>query len=230
MTTSGTYTFNPSLGELVLSAYARCGIRRTALVQEHMQDARYEMNYMLADWSLNGVNLWKVDVQTVPLIAGQTTYTVPSNTIMILDAYIATGSGQSEFDRIILPISRTEYAQVPNKNLEGASTSFWFDRLINPTITLWPVPNQDNYYTLKYYRVLQIEDAEYENAQTVDIPYRWLNAAVAGLAVRLAAIYAPERVPLLEPKAIQAYAAASMQDTENVPLYIMPGLAGYYRV
>jgi len=229
MTTSGTYTFNPSLGEIVLSSYARCGIRRTALMQEHMQDARYETNYMLVDWSLNGVNLWEVDVVTVPLIQGQTTYQVPANTVMILDAYIATGSGQAEFDRIIMPISRTEYSQTPNKNLQAAPTVFWFDRLIDPTITIWPVPDQTGYYTLKYYRVTQIQDAEYENAQTVDIPYRWLNAAVAGLAARLAAIYAPERQVALEAKAAQAYSAAATQDTENVPMYIMPGLSGYFR-
>ena len=46
MTTSGTYSFNPSLGEVVLNAFARCGIRRTSLAQEHMSDARFEANLM----------------------------------------------------------------------------------------------------------------------------------------------------------------------------------------
>ena len=194
MTTSGTYNFNPSLGEVVLNAFARCGIRRTALVQEHLQDARFEANLLFSEWSNRGVNLWKVDLQTVPLIEGTTLYTVPSNTVMILDAYIATGSGQSEFDRMIMPISRSEYSQTPNKNLQAPPTVFWFDRLINPTITVWPVPDQSNYYTLKYYRVIQIQDAEMENAQTLDVPYRWLDATCAGLASRLAAIYAPDRL------------------------------------
>jgi hypothetical protein len=230
MTTSGTYTFNPTLGELVLNAFARCGIRRTALVQEHMQDARLETNFMLSSWSNRGVNLWKVDTQSIPLIQGQATYSVPSNTIMMLDAYISTGSGQSEFDRIVLPISRTEYAYTPNKNLQSPPTVFWFDRLINPTVTMWPVPDQSNYYTFTYYRVIQVQDANYENGQTVDIPYRWFDAFAAGLAARLAAIYAPERAPLLEPKAETAYIIAATQDTENVPMYLTPGLSGYYRI
>ena len=230
MTTSGTYNFNPSLGVLVLNAFARCGVRRTALVQEHMQDARLETNFMLSSWSNRGVNLWKVDTQSVPLIQGQSTYSVPSNTIMMLDAYISTGSGQSEFDRVILPISRTEYAYTPNKNLQSPPTVFWFDRLINPTVTVWPVPDQSNYYTLTYYRVIQVQDANYENGQTVDIPYRWFDAFAAGLASRLAAIYAPDRVPLLEPKAEAAYMIAATQDTENVPMYLTPGLSGYYRI
>jgi hypothetical protein len=238
MTTSGTYTFNPSLGEAVINAFSRCGIRRTSLVQEHLQDARFEMNLMLSEWSNRGVNLWKVDLQTIPLVQGVSTYYAATNsvqadsarTVMVLDAYIAQGSGQSAFDRLLMPISRTEWAQTPNKNLQAPPTTFWFDRLINPTITVWPVPDQSSQYTLKFYRVIQVQDAELPNGQTMDIPYRWLDAAVSGLAARLAAIYAPDRLAMLATKAEQAYQIAATQDTENVPLYIMPGLSGYYRM
>jgi hypothetical protein len=195
-----------------------------------MQDARFETNLMLASWANQGVNLWEVDLVTVPLIQGQTTYAVDAKTVMILDAYIQYNGGtSSQFDRVIMPISRTEYAQTPNKNLEAPPTAFWFDRLINPTITLWPVPDQTGTYSLQYYRVHQIQDAELTDAQTVDIPYRWLDAMCSGLAARVGAIYAPERLQMLEAKADQAYTVAATQDTENVPLYIMPGLSGYFR-
>ena len=231
MTTSGTYTFNPSLGEIVLNAYARCGVRRTAIMQEHMTDARFETNLMLSSWANQGVNLWEVVLISVPLVQGQTTYTVPAKVVMILDAVIQQNTGtSSQFDRVIMPISRTEYSQTPNKLQQAPPTVFWFDRLINPTVTLWPVPDQTNYYTLNYYAVTQIQDAELTDAQTVDIPYRWLDALAAGLAARLAAIYAPDRMQMLEAKAAQAYTIAATQDTENVPLYIMPGLSGYFRV
>ena len=50
MTSSGTYNFQPSLGELVLNAFARCGVRRTAIMQEHMTDARFETNLMPASY------------------------------------------------------------------------------------------------------------------------------------------------------------------------------------
>ena len=231
MTTSGTYTFNPSLGEIVLNAYARCGVRRTAIMQEHMTDARFETNLMLSSWANQGVNLWEVVLISVPLVQSQTTYTVPAKVVMILDAVIQQNTGtSSQFDRVIMPISRTEYSQTPNKLQQAPPTVFWFDRLINPTVTLWPVPDQSNYYTLNYYAVTQIQDAELTDAQTVDIPYRWLDALAAGLAARLAAIYAPDRMQMLEAKAAQAYTIAATQDTENVPLYITPGLAGYFRV
>ena len=231
MTSSGTYNFQPSLGELVLNAFARCGVRRTAIMQEHMTDARFETNLMLASWANQGVNLWEVVLISVPLIQGQTTYTVPAKVVMILDAVIQQNTGtSSQFDRVIMPISRTEYSQTPNKLQQAPPTVFWFDRLINPTVTLWPVPDQTSTYTLNYYAVTQIQDAELTDAQTVDIPYRWLDALAAGLAARLAAIYAPDRMQMLEAKAAQAYTIAATQDTENVPLYITPGLSGYFRV
>ena len=231
MTSSGTYNFQPSLGELVLNAFARCGVRRTAIMQEYMTDARFETNLMLASWANQGVNLWEVVLISVPLVQGQTTYTVPAKVVMILDAVIQQNTGtSSQFDRVIMPISRTEYSQTPNKLQQAPPTVFWFDRLINPTVTLWPVPDQTSTYTLNYYAVTQIQDAELTDAQTVDIPYRWLDALAAGLAARLAAIYAPDRMQMLEAKAAQAYTIAATQDTENVPLYITPGLAGYFRV
>jgi len=228
MTTSGTYNFNPTLGEIVLNAFARCGVRRTALVQEHMQDARMEMNLMLSDWSNRGVNLWEVIFTTVALTKGTSTYSVPAKTVMILDAFIRTSTGDTQYDRVILPISRTEYSATPNKTLQAPPTVFWFDRLISPTITIWPVPNQDG-LTLGYYSVTQVQDANYDNGQTVDIPYRWMDAATSGLAARLATIYAPDRVQILGPRAEQAWTIAATQDVENVPTYIIPGLSGYYR-
>jgi hypothetical protein len=65
MATSGTYTFNPSLGEIVLYAYNLCEVRNTALAQEHMEAARMSTNLLLANWANRGVNLWAVDLVTV---------------------------------------------------------------------------------------------------------------------------------------------------------------------
>ena len=57
MTTSGTYTFNPSLGELTLYAYNLAGLRNTSVLQEHMEASRMATNMMLARWSNQGVML-----------------------------------------------------------------------------------------------------------------------------------------------------------------------------
>jgi hypothetical protein len=230
MATSGTYTFNPSLGELTLYAYNLIGVRNTAVLQEHMEAARMASNMMLARWSNQGVNLWAVDLITVPLVQGQATYSVDSDTVMILDAYmeIDNGSGQP-IDRIILPISRTEYASYPNKEQQGFTTTFWFDRLISPTVTLWPVPDGTSAQYLKYYRVRRIQDSNYTSGQQVEVPYLWLEAFAYGLAYRLAQIWSPAIAQTIKPMADESYAIAADQNVEQAQQYISPQISGYFR-
>ena len=238
MTTSGTYTFNPSLGELTLYAYNLIGIRNTSLAQEHMEAARMASNMMLARWSNQGVNLWAVDLVTVPLVQGQSTYTVDGDTMMILDAYVGITNSGPEIDRIIMPISRTEYASYPNKTQQGFTTVYWFDRLITasrstgsagPSVTLWPVPDGNSAQVLKYYRVRQLQDSAFSSAQTVEVPYLWLEAFAYGLAERLAQIWNPALIQTLKPLSDESYAIASQQNVETAQQYISPQIAGYYR-
>ena len=226
MTTSGTYAFNPALGEIVLYAYQNIGVRPTSVLQEHMESARMATNMMLSRWSNQGVNLWAVELVTVPLVAGQSTYDVDGSTIMILDAYTTTDSG---IDRVIMPISRTEYASYPNKTQQGFPTSYWFDRLVSPKVTLWPVPDGSSATILKYYRVRQVQDANLQNGQTVEIPYRWLEAFADGLAYRLARIWQPQMAVALKGQADESYQIAAEQDVEAVNTYISPMIGGYFR-
>ena len=226
MSTSGTYTFNPSLGELTVYAYQLIGIRPTALLQEHLDAARLATNMMFTRWSNQGVNLWQVDLVTVSLIQGTATYNVDANTVTMLDAYIEFGS--PAIDRVILPISRTEYASYPNKNQQGFPTTFWFDRLLSPTVTLWPVPDGTQTY-LKYYRVIRIQDANMNGTENVDIPPIWLEAMAYGLAERLAQIWAPDKIVIMKPMADEAYQIASLQNVETAQQYISPQIAGYFR-
>ena len=87
MSTSGTYAVNPSLGEIVLYALGLCEIRGPEITQAHMESARMAANLMLGRWSAaSGVNLWKVDLVTVPLVQGTATYSVDPSTITVLDA------------------------------------------------------------------------------------------------------------------------------------------------
>jgi hypothetical protein len=229
MSTSGTYAFNPALGEIVLYAYNLIGVRNTAVLQEHMQSARMAANMMLSRWANQGVNLWAVDLITTPLVQGTATYPVDGNTVVILDAYIETvnGSGQP-IDRLILPISRTEYASYPNKDQQGFTTTYWFDRLLSPTVTLWPVPDGTT-TSLKYYRVRQIQDANLQSGQQVEIPYLWMEAFAYGLAQRLSTIWAPDKMMMLKPLADEAYNIAAAQNVETAQQYISPMISGYFR-
>lgn len=228
MTSSGTTTFNPTMGEATVYALGLCGIRPTEILQEHMISARMAANLLFATWSSMGVNLWKVDLITTPLVQGQPSYPVGASNIVMLDTYISTTTGGTTIDRIILPVSRTEYASYPNKAQQGFPTVYWQDRLLSPVVYLWPVPDGTQ-TALKYYEVVQIDDVAFTNGQTMDMPLYFQEAFALGLAYRLALTWAPERAAGLKALADESYLTAASQNIETEQFYVSPMTGGYFR-
>jgi hypothetical protein len=229
MTTSGTYSFSPSLGDVTLYAFNLVGVRPTALTQEHMQSAYMAANLIQSEWSARGVNLWKVELVTQALTQGTSTYSVSPSVITILDAYITVGTGSAATDRYILPISRTEYSTYANKTTQGFPTVYWLDRLQNPSVTLWPVPD-GNEVSISYYAVQQIEDAQLAGASQPDIQYYFTRAYAYALARELSLIWAKEAFQLLSAEAERAFGIAAEQNVENNSVFFAPTMSQYWRV
>lgn len=225
--TSKTYNWNPSSGSILLNAFMRCSVRPAELTATHLAQGQMCENYILAELSNIQPNLWMVDLKSAPLLQGSATYTVAAETVMVLDTVISYGSPTT--DRMIYPISRTEYMAIPNKTQQGFPNQFWFDRLISPTITFWPVPDGNGPYVCKYYSVRQTQDAVMANGLTVEIPFRFLDAYTAGVAWKLSEMYAPQLEDKLFNRYTRALQIATTQDVEDVNIYITPGLSGYYR-
>jgi hypothetical protein len=212
---------------MALSAFARCGIRRTELLAQHMEDAFLESNYLQSSWAADGITFWTVALNTQLLTAGVATYTVPANAITVLDVYIVPGTAGLVNNRLIFPFSRTDFASLGNPQTQGFPTSYWVDRVIPQTITLWPVPDASASYTMNYYTYNQIQDASLRNGTQPQIQFWWIDAYIADLAHRLSRIYAPQMEQLRKADKMEAYQIASKQ-AENVDFYITPGLSGYF--
>lgn len=230
MTSSGTYNFSLSNGESVISAFERVNVKLPELRQEHWLTARRELNLLFIEWNNKQVNLWKVELDTIPLVSGTATYTLPQKTILVLDGYITTNAGSQygQNNRYITQLSRTEFSSLSNPNTPGPPTQYWFNRQITPTITFWPVPDSNGPYTFGYYRAVQIQDANLPAGGTPDLPERWLDALVAGLAHRLSRTYAPNLEALRKQDAMDAWTVAASQDIEVVNLSLSPPLQRYY--
>lgn len=195
-----------------------------------MRSAYNEFNFLLSSISNLQPNLWKVIRTQTVLTPGTATYTLPAYTVMVLDASIVLNFGsQNESRRYITPISRTEYLSYANQQSLGQPTVFWFDRTETPTVTFYLVPDSNGPYTWDFFSCIQVQDANLTNGETLDVPYRWLDAVVAGVAHRLSRIYAPQLEPVRKADAQEAWTVAATQDTENVPLVLAPALQGYFR-
>lgn len=228
MAVSGTYNFSPPIGQLALNAFDRCRVRRTMLTAEHMENAYLESNLLQLDWAADGITWWTVELITQVVTPGVATYTVPANAVSVLDVYISPNNGQSGQNRLLFPFSRTDYASLANPAQTGFPTSFWFNRILAPTLTLWPVPDNSTTYLLSYYVYTQPQDSTLRQGGNVAVPVWWYNAFVADLAHRFSRIYAQDLEPVRKQDMIEAYAKANKQ-VEPGPLYVQPGLSSYYR-
>jgi hypothetical protein len=223
--TSGQFQFSPTGAEFVLAAFGRIQVRPSELTQTHMLNARMALNFILSEWSNSTPMLWQVNLQSLPLTQGIATYAVPAPTVMILDCYVNWGG----VDHYIYPISRTEYASYAVKTTQAPPNVFWYDRLISQTVTFYPVPDGNGPYVANLYTVRQTQDADVQNGYNVEIPYRFYEAYCAGLAWKLAETYAPQLEDKMFIRYQRAFQIATTQDTENVPMYISPGIGGYWQ-
>lgn len=390
---SRTTAFNPPVTDLTIEAFARLLIRGPQLTQDHLQSARMSFNLVNSIFTNRGVNLWKVELQQITLPQGVTTYTLPSDTIMILpEAFIRTysltntanvpvqfstqanstsveivqdgnglsvdmwlnvnvpvsvggivlfgfyqvasipgsdsytiqaatpatstvvqggvvpqfavfqdsaiaqvilpnhgylpgqtfqvqvsttvsnitfygpyavqsvvdadtflvvlpqnaeGDGQGyendglaqiitqstsalPVDRVIYPLSRADYSAIPNKSQQALPTSYWFDRLTTPTITVWPVPDANGPYQLNVYHFVQQDDVNMRGSQGADVPFRFLEAFIANVAAHLAMKWAQDKYQALQQYADRMFSEASDADREKVPFFFVPSMQGYY--
>lgn len=227
MTTSGTYDFYDNFEnvDLIVEAYERIGRQQSELSANDFESARRSIQMCFSDFCNRGPNLWTFDLVSTALTANQTFVQEIPQTVMVSQSYIRQGTGITQTDYILTPISRADFSALPNKNqTSNRPTQYYFQRTIDPTIWLWPLP-QDATCTLFYYR-FQIQQDFGSFTDTMDAPNRWFDAFASNLAWRLSMKFAPERQADLKAAAIDAFNAAAAEDTENVPMRITPNMYG----
>lgn len=187
--------------------------------------------------TISDVNLYGSYVVQSVTNANVFTITGPNPAFATANVYENAGqafmAGQNNADnpndRILYPISETDYAAIPDKFQQGLPTCYYYNRQSPiPTVTLWLVPgNTTGPYTLQYYFTRQMQDANLGGGQTPDVPYRFFEALCADLAARLAQKFAPALWMTLKQEALMQWKAASDADTEKVSLYLAPDLSVY---
>lgn len=221
MATSGTTAFNMDFTEIAEEAWERAG--REMRSGYDLRTARRSMNLMTIEWQNRGINLWTIDEGTVSLVNGTAQYTLPADTVDLLEQVIRTGSGSTQQDLTINRISVSTYASIPNKTTTGRPIQFWIERLVDaPRINVWPVPDSNN-YTFKYWRMRRIEDAG-SGVQTADMPFRFLPCLVAGLAYHIA-MKVPElaqRIPMLKATYEEEFDRAASEDRVKTNARFVP--------
>ena len=224
MTTSGTTAFDMDFTEIAEEAWERAG--REMRSGYDLRTARRSMNLMTIEWQNRGINLWTIEEGTVTLTKGTSQYTLPADTIDLIEQVIRTNSGNTstQSDLTLNRIGVSTFASIPNKFTDGRPIQMWIVRQRDaPVINLWPVPDKNDTYVIRYWRIRRIQDAG-SGVQTADMNYRFLPCLVAGLAYNIA-LKVPElmdRVPMLKTVYEEAFALAAAEDREKTSDYYVP--------
>jgi hypothetical protein len=222
MTTSGTTGFTLEFTELAEEAWERAG--REMRSGYDLRTARRSMNLLTIEWQNRGINMWTIEQGTQVLSPGTATYPLPADTIDLLDHVVRTGSGSTQADLAISRISVSTYATIPNKNVQGRPIQLYIQRLRDaPEVTVWPVPDTTQTYTLVYWRMRRIQDAG-AGVQTPDVQFRFLPCLVAGLAYYLAqkdpALM--DRIQMLKAAYDEQFDLAAGEDREKASIRFVP--------
>jgi len=128
-------------------------------------------------------------------------------------------------------LSRDNYVNQSNLVFSGRPSSFYYQRDIpQPVVNLWPAPNAAaEQYQLVLWRHRQIMDTD-NLQQEIEIPNRWLEAIINGLASRVCSetpAADAALMPMLEAKAAQSVQRAWDGDNDGSPIQINPGIGVY---
>lgn len=305
MATSGTIGQTQiNTAKLLEKVTRRCGLSPQILTPEMVETALESLFMLLMSLSNRGLNLWCIDKQLVPLVAGKATYTLPAGTQDVLNllysapslvtegrivrfgvkfsanptlpfslqssedgvtwttvttypAPITVGTylwydidpavtasyyqiasdgtveslllSSDNKEIVITPFNRDDYSNQPNKTFQsGFVTNYYFEKLVTPQITLWPVPNDDT-KCLVLYRYRQIQDIG-SLTQEIELPTRWLEAIswhwAARLAFELPNVEAERRQSVLQ-MAQSMTLEVEAGETDNAPVFFAPRLGVY---
>ena len=190
--------------------------------------------------STNGTTWTTVGTSSAVAVAGDITWTDISGALPYLYFRI-TASSPLLYNAITIgnlpqeiplgQLNRDSYVNQSNKVFPGRPSNYYFQRdLPEPVVYLWPAPfSAAEQAQLVLWRHRQIMDTE-NLQQEVEVPQRWLEAIVNGLAAKVAAetpAVDAALLPILEQRAAVSVQRAWDGDNDGSPIQINPGIRAY---
>lgn len=193
MATTGTYTYNPTASTLITEALRMLGVLEESGTASSAQvtDCLPAFEIYFKGLSRYGLNLWRIETQSITLTASDCDYTPTKKFLRITDAVYRDSDGE---DTTLQRLSREEYWNLADKDETGQPTQFYYDpqeTQSESTVYIWPCPDSSNSGSGESIRLtgtIQAEDVG-DGTYTLDIPQEWLETVKYGVATRLAPMY-----------------------------------------
>jgi len=198
----------------------RISVSTYATIPNKLQQAR---PIQLWFQRLDGSTTAAITTLSSTITATDTTITVASATNLPSAGFILIGTETIYFGyatgNILYNCVRAQNGTTAAAHTAGDSV--YMQNL--PCVTVWPTPDDSQTYTLVYWRMRRIDDAG-NGVNTMDVPFRFLNCLVAGLAYYLALKVpnAMARLEVLKAQYDEAWELAATEDRETAALRFVP--------
>lgn len=197
------------------------------LLQTSTDDVTYTTAITLPSETYSAGQYYWVDLPAVSAVTNIKLISAISPYPAIGDIQCATAS----YDLPCSQWSRDTYAAINAKTQLGRpSTSYFFEKKLTPTLTMWPVPNNSTDH-LTIYRHRQPQDVG-ALTQQLDIPQRWIDGFIWLLAARLCfelPSVDPSLMQLVIQMADKQVFEAEQSESDGAPMYLTPSISVYSR-
>lgn len=202
MTTSNQTIYEISRDQIIKAALRKIGrlARGQSPDAQQLSDGQEALNAIIAEFSTMGMSLWSRTDYTIPLVAGQNSYTFGVGQALNIPFPLkingivlrANGGGVSN----MFDIAKDDF-QLLSPNSTGVPTNFTYQPMINKgVLTVWPTPDTaavSTYSAVMTY--IQPFQGFTSATETPYFPQEWQNALIYALAVSLAPEY---QIPIID--------------------------------
>jgi hypothetical protein len=193
---------------------------------EQLQQAADFLNLELDSLQLEGFQLRAVDTTLLALVAGQQTYTLPSDTFdlqvsqnNVIGTIVPVAGGN---ETLVTAMSRSEWMDLSTKTLANSAypSRCFVERKATVSVTIWPVPSVSGGY-FRYSKVRFLASAG-DGGNTQDVPRPWQEYLTFAVAAKLiwAASLPLERVQGLKGEAMVLKEKCLAADKDHAQAHI----------
>lgn len=198
MAVPASATYNPNRQRIVQLALTNVGAIGPGAVTVGQDaaplvaDANDRLNILVKSMDVDGVLQWRSPRVTFTTVAGQASYTLPSNTYDVDPPMRYTISGQTTATQVY-PMTDSEYMCLGDRTVTGIPIQFFLDKgldatgLENNVLYFFPTP-QNTGDAVEYVAVQKAKDQN-TDVDTLDVPQLWIRCLIMGLTADLAPGY-----------------------------------------
>ena len=198
-------TFTVSRNQIISLALRKLGVLELGDVPDAatVENASLALNLLIKQMATQGLKIWKVNELYIPLVNGQTTYSIgpayynastdldTAKPLKVIQAWLRQYTVSPPIDTPMQILSKQEYDTLGSKFSTGVANSVYYNvRQNNGDLYVYLTPNQNAAYQYQLYFVCQqpMDDVN-AGGQVPDFPAEWMNTLVWNLADQLAIEY-----------------------------------------